>query len=127
MNFLLRQLSLIITQKKMRKTNLSVNLKKEQKKREEQEGFDKREFTYCRDILSQKKKENLAIEPYSAPMSCSSLNKNQVRSEAFDTIQLLNVMLKACLLYTSDAADEEDSVDFGGRRILNKKKNKKTA
>src|SRR5664279_3489450 len=25
---------------------------------------------------------------------------------------------KACLLYTSDAADEEDSVDFGGRRII---------
>ena len=23
-----------------------------------------------------------------------------------------------CLLYTSDAADEEDSVDLGGRRIL---------
>eukprot|EP00658_Telonema_sp_P-2_P031277 TRINITY_DN23449_c0_g1_i2.p1 TRINITY_DN23449_c0_g1~~TRINITY_DN23449_c0_g1_i2.p1 ORF type:complete len:254 (+),score=54.53 TRINITY_DN23449_c0_g1_i2:222-983(+) len=29
-----------------------------------------------------------------------------------------------CLLYTSDAADEEDSVDLGGRRII-KKKNKK--
>ena len=27
-----------------------------------------------------------------------------------------------CLLYTSDAADEEDSVEFGGRRILKKKK-----
>ena len=23
-----------------------------------------------------------------------------------------------CLLYTSDAADEEDSVDFGGRRTI---------
>src|SRR5664280_447811 len=35
-----------------------------------------------------------------------------------------------CLLYTSDAADEEDSVDLGGRRIIKKKKknnqNKKT-
>src|SRR5664280_3891824 len=29
-----------------------------------------------------------------------------------------------CLLYTSDAADEEDSVDLGGRRII-KKKNQK--
>eukprot|EP00658_Telonema_sp_P-2_P076837 TRINITY_DN6812_c0_g1_i2.p1 TRINITY_DN6812_c0_g1~~TRINITY_DN6812_c0_g1_i2.p1 ORF type:complete len:107 (+),score=23.66 TRINITY_DN6812_c0_g1_i2:75-395(+) len=28
-----------------------------------------------------------------------------------------------CLLYTSDAADEEDSVDLGGRRIIKKKKN----
>ena len=31
-------------------------------------------------------------------------------------------MLKGCLLYTSDAADEEDSVDLGGRRIIKKKK-----
>src|SRR5674536_401993 len=34
--------------------------------------------------------------------------------------------LKSCLLYTSDAADEEDSVDLGGRRIIKKKKKKKT-
>ena len=27
-----------------------------------------------------------------------------------------------CLLYTSDATDEEDSVDLGGRRIIKKKK-----
>eukprot|EP00656_Telonema_subtile_P009618 TRINITY_DN14530_c0_g1_i3.p1 TRINITY_DN14530_c0_g1~~TRINITY_DN14530_c0_g1_i3.p1 ORF type:complete len:486 (-),score=162.06 TRINITY_DN14530_c0_g1_i3:75-1532(-) len=31
---------------------------------------------------------------------------------------------QACLLYTSDAADEEDSVDLGGRRIIQKKTNK---
>ena len=34
-------------------------------------------------------------------------------------------MPKSCLLYTSDAADEEDSVDLGGRRIIKKKKNQK--
>src|SRR5664280_1200792 len=34
-----------------------------------------------------------------------------------------NPTLRSCLLYTSDAADEEDSVDLGGRRII-KKKNK---
>eukprot|EP00658_Telonema_sp_P-2_P062441 TRINITY_DN51112_c0_g1_i1.p2 TRINITY_DN51112_c0_g1~~TRINITY_DN51112_c0_g1_i1.p2 ORF type:complete len:131 (-),score=21.26 TRINITY_DN51112_c0_g1_i1:79-471(-) len=28
----------------------------------------------------------------------------------------------SCLLYTSDAADEEDSVDLGGRRIIKQKK-----
>src|SRR5664279_6556183 len=28
---------------------------------------------------------------------------------------------ETCLLYTSDAADEEDSVDLGGRRIIKKK------
>ena len=27
-----------------------------------------------------------------------------------------------CLLYTSDAADELDGVDLGGRRIIKKKK-----
>src|SRR5665648_714217 len=26
--------------------------------------------------------------------------------------------VRTCLLYTSDAADEEDSVDLGGRRII---------
>eukprot|EP00658_Telonema_sp_P-2_P004614 TRINITY_DN11712_c0_g1_i6.p1 TRINITY_DN11712_c0_g1~~TRINITY_DN11712_c0_g1_i6.p1 ORF type:complete len:306 (+),score=93.65 TRINITY_DN11712_c0_g1_i6:98-1015(+) len=31
-------------------------------------------------------------------------------------------MNHTCLLYTSDAADEEDSVDLGGRRIIKKKK-----
>ena len=33
-----------------------------------------------------------------------------------------NARLKACLLYTSDAADERSSVDLGGRRIIKKKK-----
>ena len=31
---------------------------------------------------------------------------------------------EVCLLYTSDAADEEDSVDFGGHRLHKKKKKK---
>ena len=34
-------------------------------------------------------------------------------------------LILACLLYTSDAADERSSVDLGGRRIINKKKKKK--
>ena len=29
--------------------------------------------------------------------------------------------MEACLLYTSDAADERSSVDLGGRRIIKKK------
>ncbi len=32
---------------------------------------------------------------------------------------------KDCLLYTIDAADEEESVDLGGRRIIKKKKTTK--
>ena len=31
----------------------------------------------------------------------------------------------ACLLYTSDAADERSSVDLGGRRIIKKQKTRK--
>ena len=30
------------------------------------------------------------------------------------------MLTMTCLLYTSDAADEEDSVDLGGRRIIKK-------
>src|SRR5678809_1462187 len=33
-----------------------------------------------------------------------------------------NPLSIACLLYTSDAADERSSVDLGGRRIIKKKK-----
>ena len=34
---------------------------------------------------------------------------------------------QSCLLYTSDAADERSSVDLGGRRIIKKKKNRKSS
>ena len=34
-------------------------------------------------------------------------------------------LLYACLLYTSDAADERSSVDLGGRRLIKKKQIKK--
>ena len=36
-------------------------------------------------------------------------------------IREMNVSAMACLLYTSDAADERSSVDLGGRRIIKKK------
>eukprot|EP00831_Metopus_contortus_P069696 TRINITY_DN62789_c0_g1_i1.p2 TRINITY_DN62789_c0_g1~~TRINITY_DN62789_c0_g1_i1.p2 ORF type:complete len:123 (+),score=51.18 TRINITY_DN62789_c0_g1_i1:118-486(+) len=39
------------------------------------------------------------------------------------TIARIDHMLKTCLLYTSDAADDTPCVDLGGRRI-SKKKNK---
>ena len=39
------------------------------------------------------------------------------------TCVLESGIVKVCLLYTSDAADEEDSVDLGGSRIIKKKKN----
>ena len=40
-------------------------------------------------------------------------------------IRLIINVSQSCLLYTSDAADEEDSVDLGGRRIIKKQKKKK--
>src|SRR5664279_1767507 len=41
-------------------------------------------------------------------------------------LYLLNIgQAIVVILYTSDAADEEDSVDLGGRRIIKKKKKKK--
>ena len=36
-------------------------------------------------------------------------------------------LVLACLLYTSDAADERSSVDLGGRRIIKKKKKRENA
>ncbi|VDG23629.1 elongation factor G [Lactobacillus farciminis KCTC 3681 = DSM] [Lactiplantibacillus mudanjiangensis] len=41
------------------------------------------------------------------------------------TRTLWRLLAHYCLLYTSDAADEEDRVDLGGRRIIKKKKKKK--
>ena len=43
-----------------------------------------------------------------------------------DYVQSMQRMqFEACLLYTSDAADERSSVDLGGRRIIKKKNNEK--
>ena len=52
------------------------------------------------------------------------LSKGKVRDiYAVDADKLLIITtdrLSACLLYTSDAADERSSVDLGGRRIIKK-------
>ena len=37
-----------------------------------------------------------------------------------------DALMKICLLYTSDAADERSSVDLGGRRIIKKNKSRYT-
>ena len=39
----------------------------------------------------------------------------------FQRIVAVAGLVKLCLLYTSDAADERSSVDLGGRRIIKKK------
>ena len=50
------------------------------------------------------------------------INKKSSRSylELISQPRFLQALI--CLLYTSDAADEEDSVDLGGRRIIKKTK-----
>ena len=77
------------------------------------------------------------IMGYQGEMSLKGLNRNQFESTM---MKILRYRLKTvgkfrvyctqstfyiCLLYTSDAADEEDSVDLGGRRIIKKKNNQK--
>ena len=55
--------------------------------------------------------------------SCSVCNRNwdddAPNSERKPPPLVISI---ACLLYTSDAADERSSVDLGGRRIIKKKK-----
>ena len=43
------------------------------------------------------------------------------RGDKVDVGLLIDPVTPACLLYTSDAADERSSVDLGGRRIIKKK------
>ena len=54
-----------------------------------------------------------------------SYNKNDLlkfRNFGKKSLTELDDLVHACLLYTSDAADERSSVDLGGRRIIKKKK-----
>src|SRR5664279_4441651 len=63
--------------------------------------------------LYRKIKEDLPAEEYTVP-----IGKAKVVREGRDlSIITYGAMVWTCLLYTSDAADEEDSVDLGGRRI----------
>ena len=52
--------------------------------------------------------------------------KNLVDSERFVAIMESYGMIRTCLLYTSDAADDLPCVDLGGRRLIKKKKNTTT-
>ena len=53
-----------------------------------------------------------------------------VRGAAFEPLAGITHRYRSCrtcLLYTSDAADERSSVDLGGRRIIKKKRRRKTS
>ena len=58
----------------------------------------------------------------------SSADLVQIAQAVLDAEQIAShrraaAICMACLLYTSDAADERSSVDLGGRRIIKKKNN----
>ena len=53
-------------------------------------------------------------------------NKNKAKEEAAVFSTNKDSYGTPCLLYTSDAADERSSVDLGGRRIIKKKKHRKS-
>ena len=57
------------------------------------------------------------------PITGTSPNGNVAEPIKISAAVTINTMLiRSCLLYTSDAADERSSVDLGGRRIIKKKK-----
>src|SRR5674536_405860 len=69
-------------------------------------------------------------ERFDTPISAAFTCEGGVFSGTISNVSAVcarNMMVvpNICLLYTSDAADEEDSVDLGGRRIIKKKKKKK--
>ena len=45
-----------------------------------------------------------------------------IPSWLLDILLAINILVAICLLYTSDAADEEDSEELGGRGDIKKKK-----
>ena len=50
---------------------------------------------------------------------------HELRTPLTSVKSYVDALQEGCLLYTSDAADEEDSVDLGGGRIIKKKKQRR--
>ena len=71
------------------------------------------------ETISDTEAEELALEDETARLS-RPYTEDDLDYEL--TAEELTDLERPCLLYTSDAADEEDSVDLGGRRIIKKKK-----
>src|SRR5665648_1252774 len=61
---------------------------------------------------------------FTSPVTLTEDNSVHTFTVTLSEPQIADIKLYICLLYTSDAADEEDSVDLGGRRIIKKKKKK---
>ena len=69
-----------------------------------------------RRILDVRRKE---IDAFDACIDSAGVFDDAVRPAVLKQVQAVQKI--ACLLYTSDAADERSSVDLGGRRIIKKK------
>ena len=65
-------------------------------------------------------KDDLFINKLSSLVS-QAVNSRLERLELTETVDKV-VTAKLCLLYTSDAADDMQCVDLGGRRIIKKMK-----
>eukprot|EP00656_Telonema_subtile_P054215 TRINITY_DN8042_c0_g1_i1.p1 TRINITY_DN8042_c0_g1~~TRINITY_DN8042_c0_g1_i1.p1 ORF type:complete len:254 (-),score=27.51 TRINITY_DN8042_c0_g1_i1:8-769(-) len=79
------------------------------------------------DPLKSLRFNNLKINPISELMNTKDVVNLQLTGcrlgdEAMTWVSAFLQQSYSCLLYTSDAADEEDSVDLGGVQILKKKK-----
>ena len=69
---------------------------------------------WCMDVLSNAEKESYGtLQERHRKDYLSYYEKSNLKLNYKDSYEHLTT----CLLYTSDAADEEDSVDLGGRRI----------
>eukprot|EP00658_Telonema_sp_P-2_P041072 TRINITY_DN29375_c0_g1_i2.p1 TRINITY_DN29375_c0_g1~~TRINITY_DN29375_c0_g1_i2.p1 ORF type:complete len:279 (+),score=91.39 TRINITY_DN29375_c0_g1_i2:204-1040(+) len=73
---------------------------------------------------SSKSASPVIIVPKSTPERMDSDRYHRLRQLQARVNAIPPAETRDCLLYTSDAADEEDSVDLGGRRIIKKKKKK---
>src|SRR5450756_3138736 len=62
----------------------------------------------------------------SASRFCPTTRLRRHSSASWSRYSIISGILYACLLYTSDAADDLLCVDLGGRRIIKKKKKKNT-
>eukprot|EP00828_Plagiopyla_frontata_P007580 TRINITY_DN13599_c0_g1_i3.p1 TRINITY_DN13599_c0_g1~~TRINITY_DN13599_c0_g1_i3.p1 ORF type:complete len:197 (+),score=13.71 TRINITY_DN13599_c0_g1_i3:220-810(+) len=77
-------------------------------------------FSFLLPLINQLLKKLLTYCPKSQSCRLMMENNSLIQNQL---IPLFSKMLQSCLLYTSDAADEEDSVDHGGARDVQIEKN----
>eukprot|EP00831_Metopus_contortus_P071890 TRINITY_DN65646_c0_g1_i1.p2 TRINITY_DN65646_c0_g1~~TRINITY_DN65646_c0_g1_i1.p2 ORF type:complete len:295 (-),score=36.31 TRINITY_DN65646_c0_g1_i1:91-975(-) len=81
-----------------------------------------KEYSYDTDLVINQSIEFL--DDFLKERRIKNFNKQRVKIVS-DKIFINNMKFYACLLYTSDAADDTPCVDLGGRRIIKKKKHGK--